>query len=78
MGWHSVCDDAVRSQSYFLNKNKTLYEIYIENGWNPWLAFQTQNETEANDYFRKAQGNYVYLRVLDDKGSILKFVCEKR
>ena len=55
-----------------------LYEISIENGWIPWLAFQTQNETEANEYFQKARGNYVYLRVSDEKGTIVKFLCERR
>jgi len=55
-----------------------LYEIWLENGWSPWLAFQTTNETQANEYFRKAAGNYVYLRVLDDKGYIVSFRCERR
>ncbi len=78
MGRYSVCGNTLRSQSYFLNRKEMLYEIYIENGWIPWLAFQTYNETEANEYFRKALGNYVYLRVLDDQGCILKFLCERR
>jgi hypothetical protein len=54
-----------------------LYEIWLENGWSPWLAFQTTNETQANEYFRKAAGNYVYLRVLDDKGYIVSITTRR-
>lgn len=55
-----------------------LYEIYLENGLTPWLAFQTRNETEANAYFQKARGQYVYLRILNEKGDVVSIRCEKR
>jgi hypothetical protein len=48
-----------------------LYEIYLENGGSPWLAFQTSNETEANEYFQQARALYVYFRVLDEKGGVV-------
>ena len=54
-----------------------LYEIYLENGWTPWLVFQTTNETEANELFKKTKGQYVYLRVLDDNGYVISIRCEK-
>lgn len=55
-----------------------IYEIYIENGISPWLVFQTTNETEANEYFRRARGQYVYLRILGENKDVISIYCEKR
>ena len=54
------------------------YEIWLENGWSPWLAFQTSNEPQANEYFQQANALYVYFRVLNEKNHVVSLLCERR
>ena len=54
-----------------------LYEIYLQNGpLSPWLAFQTTNKEEANIFLESAKAQFVYLRILDEKGSVLSLRCQ--
>lgn len=48
-----------------------LYEIYLENGWTPWLAFQTTDKEKAHAFLASARAQYIYFRVLDEKGTIV-------
>lgn len=54
------------------------YEITLQNGPILWLAFQTKNETEAIEYFKNAKAQYVYIRILDEKGNVVSLRCETR
>jgi hypothetical protein len=54
-----------------------LYEIWLENGWSPWLAFQTPNEPQAKEYFQQANALYVYFRVLDKKGYVVSITTRR-
>jgi hypothetical protein len=56
-----------------------LYQIYLQNGpLAPWLALQTYDKEEADQFLKSAKAQYVYLRILDDKGWFVSIRCEKR
>lgn len=55
-----------------------IYEIYLQNGPILWLALQTKNETEAISFFASSRAQYIYLRILDDKGNVVSMRCEQR
>lgn len=55
-----------------------LYEIYLQNGPIVWLAYQTKNETEAMSFFDSSRAQYIYLRILDEKGNVVSMRCESR
>lgn len=53
------------------------YEVFLVNGLNPWLAFSTTDETQANEYIEsvKQKVQRLYLRVLDEKGRFVSIRC---
>lgn len=55
-----------------------LYEVYLQNGPTIWLAFETKNEEEALSFFGSTRAQYIYLRILDEKGNVVSMRCEKR
>ena len=77
MGWNFVCHGAVCLKSNFLNKTKMRYEVFLVNGSNPWLAFSTTDETQANEYVESVKQKvlFVYLRVLDERGRFVSIRC---
>jgi len=54
-----------------------LYEIYLENGPICWRAYETTQKDLAQTYLESAKAQYVYLRILDDNGSLVSLRCEK-
>lgn len=55
-----------------------LYQIYLQNGPVCWKAYQTPEKETAEKFLESAKAQYVYLRILDDKGYVLSLRCEKR
>jgi hypothetical protein len=49
-----------------------IYEIYLNNGWRPWLALVTSKKEEAVDFLEKTKAQSMYLRILTDKGSVVR------
>jgi hypothetical protein len=50
-----------------------IYEIFLSNGWHPWLALQTTNKEQAIEFLQKTKAQYIYLRVLTSEGNVLRF-----
>lgn len=49
-----------------------IYEIYLDNGWHPWLALQTQNKEQAIEFLNKAKAQHISLRILTDEGHVVR------
>lgn len=54
-----------------------LFQIYLQNGpLCPWLALQTTKKEEAEKFLESAKAQFVYLRILDENGSIISMKCQ--
>lgn len=49
-----------------------IYEVYLNNGWIPWLALKTTKKEEAMEFLEKAKAQDIYLRILTDKESVVR------
>lgn len=47
------------------------YEVWLENGWIPWLALCTDDEQKAREFFHSATPKYKWLYVFDYAGRLL-------
>jgi hypothetical protein len=54
-----------------------IYRIYLENGGSPWLAFQTTDETQANEFLKKSTSLYLYFYTFDDRDTLLTVKCHR-
>ncbi len=63
-------------KSHFLER--MIFQIYLENGWTPWLAFQTTDKTRANEFIKKSTALYTYLYTLSDNHYLVDIVCIRR
>ena len=68
----------MRSTVFSKPETTMLYEIYLQNGpCSPWRALETTDKEEANRFLESAKAQFVYLRILDDKGAVVSIRCQK-
>ncbi len=78
MGRYSVCGNALCVESDILKSTplyKTKYAIFFENGWSPWLAYQTDTKESALEFLSKHTALYIYLHVIDENDGLVVAWC---